>query len=70
MEDRIDIISPAFFAGFVGYAVSGSGVGFVIGAGLVWFSMTALLVLAVAVANREPKSDSAGSIRPGIEMAV
>lgn len=50
---KFDTLSPSFFAGFIGYVLTGTGWGFVLAAALVWFGLTALLVIAVLGASRQ-----------------
>jgi hypothetical protein len=65
---KIDTMSPTFFAGFIGYALSGTGMGFAIAAALSWFLITFLFVIAVAV-GRNPASEAAKPDVPDIEFA-
>ncbi len=49
---KIDTLSPAFLAGFAGYAITGTALGFFLAALVVWFSLTAVLIVAVAATPR------------------
>lgn len=50
---KIDTLSPALFAGLLGYAATGAGVGFWVGAVVVWFGLTMLVVIAAGLARNE-----------------
>ena len=64
---KIDTLSPAFIAGFVGYAMTGTAVGFAIAAVIAWFALTALLVVAVASA---PRRDVPAQVQPSTSRMV
>ena len=55
---KIDTLSPSFFAGLIGYAVTGSGAGFWIGAAGAWLALTALILIAAAAAHDNRKSEA------------
>lgn len=55
---KLDILSPAFFSGLIGYAATGTGAGFWIGAVGVWLTLFGLVLVSVAVA-RTPDDEAA-----------
>jgi hypothetical protein len=55
--DRIDTLSPSFFGGLLGYALTETGTGFWIGAAATWFALTALVILAAALSSEARARD-------------
>ncbi|MCA1662118.1 MAG: hypothetical protein LC648_08180 [Novosphingobium sp.] len=53
---KIDILSPALFAGLIGYSVSETAAGFWIGAASVWLALTGIIVIAAALARPSDQS--------------
>ena len=62
---KIDILFPSLVSGLLGYAATGSAMGFWIGSVGLWFALTALFVIAAAMASKATEGSPAtiGSIR-------
>lgn len=56
-SSKIDIMSPAFLAGFFGWAVEGSATGFVVTALVVYFLLWAFFVLLFAIERSAKPSE-------------